>query len=294
MAALPMIVPAPAAAAAHGVARAHAALREKRISARHRRGRDRLGRARRWSRDGGPLERRGAGARAAAARVPQGDDELHLTCETCPDGTTVSVGGARATFAKTLADLKLASPLHTGDNPLDLSLDRPGVGRDEVVHAVVPVSFRIKTDITTLAQDAPAITVRVEAAPGSQVTVDGTNVVLDAQGKGAHVVDVTSDLMGPADEGKQLEKKIPYVVTMKDAASKLSTEQGTVTASIPIPPLRVDSPTAHAVIDKDSFFSLEERSPKAQSSPQMERRFRSATTDFSATRLLPHRTATRI
>ncbi len=29
---------------------------------------------------------------------PQGDDELHLTCETCPDGTTVSVGGAKSIF----------------------------------------------------------------------------------------------------------------------------------------------------------------------------------------------------
>ncbi len=163
---------------------------------------------------------------------------------------------------KTSADVKLTLPLHTGDNPLDLSLDRPGVGRDEVVHAVVPVSFRIKTDITTLDSDAPAITVRVEAAPGSQVSIDGASVPLDAQGKGIHSIDVTTDISGPADEGHQLEKKIPYVVTMKDAASKLSTEQGTVTASVPIPPLRVDSPMPSAVIDKDSFFLAGRTIPK--------------------------------
>ncbi|MEO8874883.1 MAG: hypothetical protein ABI461_04785 [Polyangiaceae bacterium] len=193
---------------------------------------------------------------------PQGDDELHLTCESCPDGTVVSVGGGKAAFAKTIADVTLTTPLHTGENPLDLALDRPGVGRDEIVHAVVPISFRIKADISTLDSDAPAITVRVEAAPGSQVNVDGTNVPLDAQGKGAHVVDVLADLSGAADEGKQLEKKIPYDVTMKDAASRLQTEHGTVIASAPIPPLRVDAPTAHAVIDKDSFFLAGRTIPK--------------------------------
>ncbi len=193
---------------------------------------------------------------------PQGDDELHLTCETCPDGTTVSVGGAKSTFVKTISDVKLASPLHTGENPLDLSLDRPGVGRDEIVHAVVPISFRIKTDITTLDSDPPTITVRVEAAPGSTVTIDGASVMLDAQGKGTHPIDVTTDVSGPADEGHQLEKKIPYVVTMKDAAGKLSTEQGSVTASVAIPPLRVDSPMPSAVIDKDSFFLAGRTIPK--------------------------------
>lgn len=49
---------------------------------------------------------------------------------------------------------------------------------------------------------------------------------------------------------------------MKDAASKLSTEQGTVTASVPIPPLRVDSPMPSAVIDKDSFFLAGRTIPK--------------------------------
>ncbi len=193
---------------------------------------------------------------------PQGDDELHLTCETCPDGTSVSVDGAKSIFVKSVADVKLTTPLHTGENPLDLSLDRPGVGRDEVVHATVPISFRIKTDITTLDSDSPTISVRVEAAPGSVVTVDGASVPLDAQGKGMHAIDVTADVSGPADEGRQLDKKIPYVVTMKDSAGKLSTEQGTVTASVPIPPLRVDSPMPVAVIDKDSFFLAGRTIPK--------------------------------
>lgn len=193
---------------------------------------------------------------------PQGDDELHLTCESCPDATTVKVGAATATFANHEADVKLASPLKTGDNPLDLALDRPGVGRDEVVHAVVPISFRVKTDISTLASDAPAITVHVEAAPGSSVSIDGTVVQLDAEGKGVHAVDVTAELSGPADEGKQLEKKISYDVTSRDAQSKLTSHQGTVTAIAPIPPLRVDAPSSHAVVESGSFFVAGRTVPK--------------------------------
>lgn len=193
---------------------------------------------------------------------PSGDDELHLTCEGCPDGTTVTVAGATSTFAKQEADVKLASPLHTGDNPLDLALDRPGVGRDEIVHAVVPISFRVKTDISTLDSDTPAITVHVEAAAGSSVTIDGAQVQLDAQGKGDHLVDVTADLSGAADEGKQLEKKIPYEITSRGQGSKLETQHGTVTAVAPIPPLRVDAPTSHAVIDSSSFFIAGRTIPK--------------------------------
>lgn len=193
---------------------------------------------------------------------PSGDDELHLTCEGCPDGTTVSVGGAKATFAKQEADVKLTSPLHTGDNPLDLALDRPGVGRDEVVHAVVPISFRVKTDVSTLDSDTPAITVHVEAAAGSSVTVDGVAVPLDAQGKGDHAVDVTADLSGAADEGKQLEKKIAYEITSRGKGSKLDTQHGTVTAIAPIPPLRVDAPSSHAVIESSAFFLAGRTIPK--------------------------------
>ena len=81
---------------------------------------------------------------------PQGDDELHLTCESCPDGTTVSVDNAKATFANKEADVKLGAPLKTGDNKIDLALDRPGVGRDEVVHAVVPITYRVQADLSTL------------------------------------------------------------------------------------------------------------------------------------------------
>ncbi|MGH7282359.1 MAG: zinc-ribbon domain-containing protein, partial [Polyangiaceae bacterium] len=193
---------------------------------------------------------------------PSGDDELHLTCEGCPDGTTVTVAGATATFAKQQADVKLSSPLHTGDNALDLALDRPGVGRDEVVHAVVPISFRVKTDVSTLDSDTPAITVHVEAAAGASVTVDGAPVQLDAQGKGDHVVDVTADLSGAADEGKQLEKKIAYEITSRGKGSKLDTQHGTVTAVASIPPLRVDAPTSHAVIDSSSFFLAGRTIPK--------------------------------
>lgn len=179
----------------------------------------------------------------------QGNQILHLVCENCPDGTTVELDSAKATFKAKEADLPLAKPLEVGENDLVLKVDRPGTGRDEQVKLPVPLGFYVRADLSDIAAKPPVITVRVAAAPATVVTVDGKPLPLDASGKGAYALDVTSDTDGSTEEVRVIDKKIPYTVTLKGGPA----QSGTVSARIAVVPLRLDEPSLHAVIDSNAF-----------------------------------------
>jgi len=190
---------------------------------------------------------------AAQPRIaPDGKDVLHLTCETssCQDGTLVSLGSAHAAFAAGEADLPLAAPLNVGDNALTLSIDRPGMGRDETVKLLVPVAYRVRADVTTMGGPHPCITIRVEAPPQTEVRVDDKPVTLDATGAGSYVLDEAAATEGPADESRIVAIDVPYVVVPKGRAP----ETGTVSARIAVAPLRVDAPGTSTVIDEDKLL----------------------------------------
>ena len=190
---------------------------------------------------------------AAQPRIaPDGKDVLHLTCEasSCQDGTLVSLGTMRAAFAAGEADLPLAKPLHVGDNTLVLSVDRPGMGRDEAVKLVVPVAYRVRADVTTMDGPHPCITIRVEAPPQTEVRVSDNLVSLDAAGTGTYALDQTKFTDGPADESRVVAIDVPYVVVPKGRPP----ETGTVSARIAVAPLRVDAPGTSTVIDEDQLL----------------------------------------
>jgi hypothetical protein len=190
---------------------------------------------------------------AAQPRIaPDGKDVLHLTCEasSCQDGTLVSLGTMRAAFAAGEADLPLAKPLHVGDNALVLSVDRPGMGRDEAVKLVVPVAYRVRADVTTMESPHPCITIRVEAPPQTEVRVSDNLVSLDAAGTGTYALDQTKFTDGPADESRVVAIDVPYVVVPKGRPP----ETGTVSARIAVAPLRVDAPGTSTVIDEDELL----------------------------------------
>jgi hypothetical protein len=188
---------------------------------------------------------------------PQGNEQLRLSCESCPDGTVASVLGEKGTFKDKEAFVDLKSPLKLGDNPVDIGLDRPNaMGRDETVKAVVPVSYRIRADLSEIAAAAPVIQVRVEAVSGAKVSVNGVEVTLDPQGKGSHAIDIRPDTEGPSDDGKIIEKTIPYEVTPPKPASgpAPAVEKGSVTARVGVVPLHIDSPSTLAITDGDRFI----------------------------------------
>lgn len=190
--------------------------------------------------------------------TPDGKDVLHLVCDpkSCKDGTVVSFAGAKTAFAGGEADLPLTSPLHVGDNKLDLMVDCPGMGRDEVVKLVVPVAYRVSADVTTMGAAHPSVTIRVEAQPGTQVELDGKPLALDANGAGAYAVDETAATEGAADESRVVSVDVPYVVTLPVVAGAPARppQKGTVSARVAVAPLRVDAPGARATVDEDKVL----------------------------------------
>lgn len=185
------------------------------------------------------LTMRGAPPLSAQPQLDDtGRESLKLTCASCPDGTTVKLGASTTTMKGSSAVLPLPAPLSIGDNTLAVAIDRPGTGRDEDVKIHVPVAYRVRADLTTLTATPPAVTVRVEALPGTDVRVEGKPLALDPTGKGAYALDVTPDVEGPSDETKTIERKIPFAITPKDGKP----ETGELLARVAVTPLHIDSP----------------------------------------------------
>jgi hypothetical protein len=186
----------------------------------------------------------------ALARVtPEGTDVLHLTCDpaSCADGTIAQLDGASSTFTGGASDLALAQPLHVGSNSLTLKIDRPRMGRDEMLSLLVPVAYRVRADVAPMNDAHPSVVIHVEALAGSEVQIDGKPVTLDAGGNGAYAIDEGIATAGPADESRVVSLDIPYSVTSPGQPANT----GTVSARVAVAPLRVDTPGAHAVVDTD-------------------------------------------
>ncbi|MBK6690683.1 MAG: zinc ribbon domain-containing protein [Myxococcales bacterium] len=178
---------------------------------------------------------------------PRGTDLLHIACDSCPDGTKLSVGAAASEVKAKSSDLELQTPLVVGENALTLHIDRPGSGRDEDVKAVVPVGFRVRMDLDKVGESPPAAKVVVEAAPGATVSLDGKPLALE-NGRGTWPLDLSADCAGMADETRAVEKTVTYEVTLKG-----QTEKGAVTAKVGVPALRIDAPFAGTVLASEKF-----------------------------------------
>jgi hypothetical protein len=187
----------------------------------------------------------------AEARVDaSGADLLHVTCATCPDGTEVRAGESKAQVTGHAADLILASPLKVGENMFSVAVDRPGSGRDESVSLIVQIGYRIRPDLAALDSDRPQLRIAIEGAPLASMIIDGKTLALGADGKGQYDVDVTQECTGLADDTKSIERAIPYSVVGSSGAA----EQGVVNVRVAVPPLHVDAPTLHSIIERDQFL----------------------------------------
>ncbi len=186
---------------------------------------------------------------APLTAIPQldenGRESLKIGCVSCPDGTTIALGASSAKIVGGAAILPLPAPLSIGDNNLTVKLDRPGAGRDEDVKVHVPVAYRVRADLATLNAKPPAITVRVEAIPGSEVKVDDKPVSLDATGRGSYSIDLSKETEGTG-EAKTFERKIPFVITPKGGVA----QPGQLTARTGILSLALDAPGIELFTDK--------------------------------------------
>jgi len=176
-----------------------------------------------------------------------GKESLRIRCESCPDGTVISLGASSSKVEGAATLLPLPAPLSIGDNDLEMTIDRPPPGRDETVKVHVPVAYRVKADLSSLTVAPAAITVRVEALAGTEVTVDGKPVVLDASGKGWHAIDVSSEVEGPSDDQKTIDKQIPFTIKAKGAAAP---ENGQLVVRTGVAPLHLDAPGRELYTDR--------------------------------------------
>jgi hypothetical protein len=178
-----------------------------------------------------------------------GTESLAVTCDDCTDGTVVALGTASVKLASHKGQLALPKPLAIGSNQLMLEVKRPGIGRDEAVTLSVVVGYRIRGDLSALAEDPPKAKVLVEAVPGTAVVVDGHSMALDSAGKAEYPIDVSKEIQGPSDTVVPFERQVPYVVTETGKPP----HQGIVDIRFGIAPLRVDAPGASIVIQGETF-----------------------------------------
>ncbi|MCC6644310.1 MAG: zinc ribbon domain-containing protein [Polyangiaceae bacterium] len=179
-----------------------------------------------------------------------GKDVLHVTCESCPDDTTITLAGAKGGVRAHAADVPLAAPLAVGDTELDLAIDRPGTGRDETVKVKVKVAFRIWPELAALQDPIPSVRVMLETAPGSSATVDGKPVTVGADGRGVAKVDVTELISGASHDTKPLAREIAYTI----ASPGREPAQGKLAVKVGISPLWLESPGARMVTDGATFM----------------------------------------
>jgi len=194
---------------------------------------------------------------AHAIALADGSEQLELNCAACEDGTVSRLDAANATFRAHRATLALSRPLKVGENPMTLTLVSAH-GKQSFVDISVPIAFRVRADTSGLEAPTPELRVLVSAVSGSSVTVDGKPVVLNAEGEGRYVIDVSPDLTGLDATVKPLERRVPYAVTPPGG----SAQSGAVTLQAGITPLVIDAP-GPAVVLETSNFVLAGRTAKA-------------------------------
>lgn len=185
---------------------------------------------------------------ARVKATPEGREAVEIECTSCPDGTKVQIGAASADVKKHTALVTLPAPLALGENRLKVSLDRPGSGRDESVGVTVHVSYRLRPDLTGLANEKPSVHVAVEAVGGTEITIDGKPAAVK-DGPAVHVIDVAADCTGPADEPATLKRRVPYVVQTEGGTR----EEGAVDVAVGIVPLHIDAPGPRVIVEGETF-----------------------------------------
>jgi len=196
------------------------------------------------------LWRSPAPLRAEARVDSSGTDLLHITCATCPDGTELRIGEAKAKVMGQTVDLALANPLGVGENVFTVDVDRPANGRDEKVSLVVKIGYRIRPDLAALEAERPLLRIAVEGAPLAKIAIDGKLLDLGPDGKATYDIDISAECTGLADDAKTIERAVSYSV----AGASGGAEQGVVSLRVAVTPIRLDSPSAHAVIETDHFL----------------------------------------
>lgn len=198
----------------------------------------------------GPIE-------ARATLDGEGREQLELRCGGCKDGDQIRLNQTVASFRGGKALLPVVGGLKIGETRFEFALLRSGARKESRVSLSVPLEYRVRADESGLNDAEPHLSVRVEAVPGTNVSVDGHPVPL-VGGKGSYDIAVTSELSGLDAGVKKLERRVPYRITPPGSSG----ESGEVAFQIGITPLSIQAPGESIVIEGSTFL-LAGRTAKA-------------------------------
>ncbi|MFO0687003.1 MAG: hypothetical protein U0234_33370, partial [Sandaracinus sp.] len=172
---------------------------------------------------------------------------LAVEVQRAPEGTHARFGTIDQVVTGTHVDLPLAADaLHVGDNDVAIDIVLPD-GAVETHHVTLTVEYRVRADLSTLGATPAAITVLVDAMPGSTVTLDATPLALDAQGHGSRaypVATLTPDASGT------ITLTAHYTIAPPTGVPATST----LTARVGATPLHLDRPGDPAQTDQTAVI----------------------------------------
>lgn len=186
----------------------------------------------------------GSDLRASVARGEEGE-VLEIEVPGAESGTSVRFRGTERELEAGAARFPLsADDLSLGDN--ELTVDVIGPDGDVESHTVdLHLEMRIRADLGPLQSAPAAIDVIVEAPSGSEVTLDGEALELDAQGRGTRRFPIDG---ADADAEGMVEHVVRYRVQPPEG----ETEQGELRTRIPLTTMQIDRPGTQVVTDRAS------------------------------------------
>ncbi|HEX2878980.1 MAG TPA: hypothetical protein VHO25_05535 [Polyangiaceae bacterium] len=189
-------------------------------------------------------------ALSASASVGDNDrDVLELNCDNCADGTKAKLGDTTITINNGTGVLPLKEPLILGNNVFNIGLERPGIGRNEVVRVVVPVQYRVHADYSGLNENPAEFGVVFQVRPGMKAVVDDEEIEFDETGRGSYGIDLTKRLQGVDPTARPVTEVVSYSI----GPAQGEAEKGRVKLRTLAVPLWLESPGLRTVLDGDRF-----------------------------------------
>ncbi len=176
----------------------------------------------------------------------EGGEVLRVSVPAIEDGYRARFAGTELPLAGGTADFPLAADtLHVGDNALSIDLVSPS-GDVETHQVTLTLNYRVRADLASLGATPPAITIVVEATPGSAVQIDGAPLTLDASGRATHAAPIEG--MTPSEDG-MIEYVARYAITPPGGAAT----EGSVTTRVPLTTLSLERPGDDVVTDQSTI-----------------------------------------
>lgn len=190
------------------------------------------------------LGRGGGDVRASVVQGEEGE-QLRIEVPRAEPGTKVRFAGEERAIESGVASFPLsADALQVGDNELVVDVIGPDGDVDQS-EITLSVKYRVRADLTGLTREPPSFDVVVDAAPGSEVTLDGEPLALDGDGHAQR----SYPLGEPASGATAYERTMRYRVKLPAGTP----EEGTVRVRVPYAQMQLDRPGTDVLTDREEI-----------------------------------------